>query len=436
MIIFWILASGLVALALLFVVVPLLRAQEERAPVEQDALNLEVFRQRLGELDADLAGGLLDQDQYAAARRDLERDLLHDIDGTHSRREYDGSVLGRWTLAAVLAILVPLLSVQLYLRFGEQSAILPPTATRPAQASSTQELPPMEVLVERLEERLRRNPEDIEGWLMLGRTYFALEQPLKGQEALHKAHRLDPDRLDAMLAYAEAQLATGQRAADSAEQPQALIERALKQDATNPNARWLSGLLAYRQGDFEHAAAAWQGILDELDPNAPEAAELRGMVADARQRLDTPGSAGNDAEVRTSEQQAALIENTATTQPETAVAATSGLDVLVQLDPALAAEIQPGDSLFVFARAAAGPPMPLAVVRLTASELPARVRLDDSLAMNPGLSLSAFPEVVLIARVSKSAQTAAQPGDLEGRIGPLPSASAEPITLTIDHRLP
>ncbi|MBN2886424.1 MAG: c-type cytochrome biogenesis protein CcmI [Chromatiaceae bacterium] len=449
MIIFWILASGLVALALLFVVVPLLRAQEERAPVEQDALNLEVFRQRLGELDADLAGGFLDQDQYAAARRDLERDLLHDIDGSETRREYAGSALGRWTLAAVLAALVPLLSVQLYLQLGEQSAILPPTAARPAQASSTEELPPMEVLVERLEERLRQNPEDIEGWLMIGRTYFALEQPLKGQEALHKAHRLDPERLDAMLAYAEAQLATGQRATDSAEQPQALIEQALKQDATNPNARWLNGLLAYRQGDFGTAASAWQGILDELDPNAPEAAELRGMVADARQRLDMPASASTEAAAPpasssaappTTHQSGTVVaeapENAAATPPETAIAAASGLDVLVQLDPALAEEIQPGDSLFVFARAAAGPPMPLAVVRLTASELPARVRLDDSLAMNPGLSLSAFPEVMLIARVSKSGQTAAQPGDLEGQIGPLPSSTQEPITLTIDQRLP
>lgn len=435
MIIFWILAGGLVALALLFIVVPLVRTQQRASPVGQDALNLEVFRQRLSELDADLAGGFLDQDQYSAARRDLERDLLHDIDSQGEAHEHSGSMLGRWALAIVLATAVPLISVQLYLQLGNQSMIarLDPAASASASAASAEELPPMDELVARLETRLAQNPEDIEGWLMIGRTYFALEQPRKGQDALQRAYQLDPERLDAMLAYAESQLATGQLAADLSEQPPALIKRALEQDAANPNARWLGGLLAFRQGSFETAATTWQGIVDELDPASQEAAELREMVAEA-QRQASAGASSASSEQAPAASTDAPESAPAPMQPDDGAAA--GLDVEVQLDPDLAAQTRPDDTVFVFARAAAGPPMPLAAQRLQVSDLPTRIRLDDSLALNPGLRLSAFPEVVIIARVSKSGQTAAQPGDLEGQAGPLPSASEEPITLVIDHALP
>ncbi|MEA3276071.1 MAG: c-type cytochrome biogenesis protein CcmI, partial [Pseudomonadota bacterium] len=208
MIIFWIMAAGLTGLALLFVITPLLSPQKQTDDVDQDELNLAVFRQQLEELDSDLAAGELDQQQYNASRRDLERELLYDVKGTDGDSKA-GNSGGRWA-AALLGVAVPAAAVSLYLYLGD-SAIIPrleavassqPPAAHPGQGQGQGEMPPLEVMVQRLAEKMEQNPENLEGWLMLGRTYFAISQPERALYALEKAYGLAPQQPDVLVAYA------------------------------------------------------------------------------------------------------------------------------------------------------------------------------------------------------------------------------------------
>ncbi len=266
-------------------------------------MNLDVFRQRLRELDADLGAGFLDQDQYAAARHDLERDLLHDIDGNAiaSSPIKPASTMGRWLLASVLGFAVPVAAVLLYLQLGNQGIIerleiaavghpQPIAGAAGPSPTSGQSAPSMEVLAQRLEERMKENPANLEGWLMLGRTYFAMSQLQKGLAAITKAYELAPTQPEVMLAYAEG-LAAASDTQSLEGRPAELIQAAMKQDPTNPNARWLTGMISYQRGQYQAAAVTWQDILDELEPNSEEAANLGKMVAEANRRAGQPKGA-------------------------------------------------------------------------------------------------------------------------------------------------
>ncbi|MFZ0791984.1 MAG: c-type cytochrome biogenesis protein CcmI, partial [Chromatiaceae bacterium] len=211
MTIFWILAAGLMGLAILFVVVPLLRPAHTDRPPDQDALNLQVFQQRLAELDSDLATGFLGQAQYDAARHDLERELLYDLDGgptsgSRSPRSQPGRA--PW-LAALLALAVPVGATIAYLQLGDSAIItrvesVAGNAQAPMAGADGQQVPPLDVLVQGLAERLEQNPDNLDGWLMLGRTYFAIKQPAKALGAMERAYKLAPKQANVIIAYAEA----------------------------------------------------------------------------------------------------------------------------------------------------------------------------------------------------------------------------------------
>ena len=442
MIIFWILTAGLMGLALFFVALPLLQPEKATEAPEQDALNLTVFKQRLQELDADLASGFLEQDQYVAARRDLERDLLRDIPGELAASGRRGTSGGRW-MALVLAVAVPTATVLIYNEVGHREIIeriegvalsgeTPQTLIGP----DGEELPPLEVLVQRLEERLAEDPNNVDGWLMIGRTYFTMRRPGQALDAVSKAYALAPDRPDVMLAYAEAMAANSNNSLEG--EPAALIERVLKAEPDNVSARWLAGMLYYQRGQYTAAATAWQRILDGMDPASEDAADLREMITEAQTRAGAPANtAAANHPAATESAEAAASRQTQTGSPaaqEPAVGASVTADV--SLDQAISAGAAPDDIVFIFARAVAGPPMPLAVQRVQVKDLPTRVTLDDSMAMMPEMSLSAFPQVMIGARVAKSGQATPQSGDLEGESGPIDSAGNTQVAVTINRIRP
>ncbi|MCG6896930.1 MAG: c-type cytochrome biogenesis protein CcmI [Thiocapsa sp.] len=462
MTIFWILAAGLMGLALFFVAWPLLRPETPTSAPEQDELNLQVFNQRIRELDADLAAGSLDQSQYTAARRDLERDLLRDVQGDVAAAvRRPGRSEGRW-LAFVLAVAVPAAAISLYLELGEREMIphLEGTASgrgKTLASPAGQDLPPLEVLVERLEERLQQDPDNLEGWLMIGRTYFTMRQPERALEAVSKAYALAPERTDVTLAYAEAIAANSNNSLEG--KPAQLIEQVLAIEPDNPSARWLSGMLYYQRGQFNAAATAWQRLLDEMDPDAPEVEDVRTMIAEARSRAGAlppglPQATGDSPQAPAASPEDMGVDTAATAPSEGAPAVQGGevidpvgsetpqqdsgrsLTADVRLAEAILTRADPEDVVFVFARAVAGPPMPLAVQRLQVKDLPAVVTLNDSMAMTPAMSLSSFPQVMIGARISKSGQATPQSGDLEGEAGPIDVDQTAQIAVTIDRIRP
>lgn len=470
MIIFWLLAALLIALALLFVIPPLLSRRAPREGLDQDALNLDLFQRQIEELDADLALGKLDQHQYNAARRDLERELLYDLEGARpssgpggERSEGrplpaptagsaaaattgpavagEGTGNGRWA-AVLLAIVVPASVVSLYLLLGNSAVIQQLAGAQPAGVPSG--LPPLDVMVERLEERLQRQPNDPEGWVMLGRTYFAIGQPAKAVDALGRAYGVAPGNPDVLVTYAEALAANND--SNLAGRPAELIAAALEIDPQHTSARWLQGLASFQGARYDQAAEQWELLAASFERNSEEAEELERYIAEARRRADPalaedprPQRAGGLA--RTLVAQAA--EGTAPTEgagPAEAngkpAAASGGVTVAVTLAEDLWTKAQMDDSLFVYAKAISGPPMPLAVHRGRVADLPLTLTLDDSLSMMPSMRLSAFDRVMVGARISKGGQATPRSGDLEGEAGPVEPGAAGTVKILIDRVRP
>ncbi len=272
MIIFWILVAGLIGLALLFVLPPMLSKRENDDSVDENQVNLAVFRQQLEELDADLAAGNLEQSQYEASRRDLEKELLADIDDQADAASTAGS--GRWA-AGALALAVPALSVAMYLSLGDHGAVERPKTPPPmAQAAGPdgEQLPPMEVLVQRLAERMEENPDNLEGWIMLGRSYTSMGEQEKAIQAYDRARVLAPDEPGVLLGLAEAIARTEGTLMGKPEQ---LIDSALELEPNNANGLFMKGMALLQSGDSNGAIEHWQKVQAMLEPNSEDAAAPR-----------------------------------------------------------------------------------------------------------------------------------------------------------------
>ena len=433
MIIFWILATGLMGLAIAFVTLPLLNSTGSPSTLSEGQLNIQVYRRRLEELDADLAAGVLDQAQYDATRRDLEREMLHDLEGespgkapgeTPKKTDTASTVGLRRApiLALVLSIALPLGAVLTYLQLGDHT-IIPriESAGSPVAGGDGQTEPALDELVKDFAARMEKTPDNVDGWLMLGRTYFTIGQPAKALESLERAYQLAPRQANVIVAYAEALGANaGNRLSG---RPEELIRTALEIEPTNPNARWLNGMLAYQQGRFGAAAQTWQTIKDELDPTSEEGKQLGEMIEEAHRQEGRPAATTDG-------------RGTSAAGGDGATAPGARLQVQVTLAPTLTIQAAPEDTLFVFARAPEGSPMPLAAQRIKVADLPATVTLDDSMAIIPGLHLSASPEVLVGARISKSGQATPSTGDLEGQAGPVKVSETPSVTVTIDRVRP
>lgn len=451
MISFWILAAGLTALALLFVVPPLLNREVTAPDIDQDDLNLALFREQLADLERDLAAGNLDQAQYDAARHDLERELLADVDDRPAKASRSQG--SRW-VAILAALVVPAGAVTLYLQLGEAEIIprLQATAARQTDnnahaAGAARDRQSVEALVQKLATRMEQEPDDLQGWLMLGRSYFSLEQPERALRAFERAYGLAPEEPEVLLALAQALAAVNEGSLVG--RPAELINQTLAIAPNNAGALWLSGMLNFQQGRYRAASDTWGQVLTQLDPDSEDAVELRQFIAEANHRAadepqsaqDGPGGSrpmesGSDASVQAipaDPGDATSADASDGTGPSATTPAAPSIQVTVELAESLLSQVKTDDTLFVYAKAASGLPMPLAVKRSKVRDLPLTVTLDDSLAMVAGPRLSDTAEVIVGARISKSGQATPQVGDLEGEIGPIAVGENPSVQLTIDH---
>ena len=386
---FWIIAVLLSAGALALVLTPLLGRRRAAPGAAGDATNVAIYRDQMRELEADLAAGTIGRDQYEEARRELEARLLDDVrdSGTGS------GVSKRGRAAAILAgVAIPIASILLYLAVGNPGALAPRDDGHGITRSQ------IENMVERLAARMKENPDDATGWAMLGRSYSVLDRFPEAAAAYANAVKRSPPDAQLLTDYADAlAMAQGRRLEG---EPERLIAQALKIDPRNVKALALAGTAAFESKDFKGAIAHWQKILEIVPTNSDMADSIRDSIADAQQLAGGPVKAPP--------------------APARAAAAASGtVSGTVQLAPALAARVAPGDTVFIFARAVDGPRAPLAVTRREVRELPATFTLDDRMAMAPGMNLSAHDRVVVGARISKSGTPAPQPGDFEGLSTPV-----------------
>jgi cytochrome c-type biogenesis protein CcmH len=427
MLAFWIIAVAMMAVAVVALMPPLLGRSKHKT-VSREALNLAIYKERLAELELDAS----DNAQREQSRTEIERELLGDL---RDEGEAPGRpLLGSHAMAAVVALLIPVLSVAIYSRLGSQAA-LEGTVAPPAMASTgdlppdhprvagQQAMPPLDEMVARLAERLKSDPDNLEGWVMLGRSYLVMKQSEPARDAFARAYQLAPDNVDILSRYAETSaLAQG---GSLAGRPAELVARLLDMAPNHPSGLWLAGLAAFQEGDYARAVTRWSTLSSMLEPG-PDADLVNEQLAQARSRLT--GVAPAEAPVATAAPSQPVPEMTPAPPP-----ATSQLAVEVSLSPALADKASPSDTVFIFARAAEGPRMPLAIVRRRVSELPIKVILDDTMAMTPAMRLSNFPDVVVGARVSKSGNAMPQTGDLEGLSPPISVGRDDAVKVTIDR---
>jgi len=387
---FWLGAAALTVVALALLLRPLLR-RRVGAGVSRTGANVSVYREQLRELDADLAAGKLERADHARARLELEARLLEDL----RNPDPAAAPMAARRLALVVGIAVPLLAATVYVLTGNPAAI-------ERQAEHAASAAQLDAMVARLAARLRESPEDAEAWKLLARSYGVLGRFAEAAEAYAQAARRAPRDAQLLADFADAlAMARGQRLAG---EPEKLVLRALEIDPRNLKALALAGSAAFEQRDYRGAAAYWQRMLPLVAADSEDARSIRSNIEEARSLI----------------------------QP--AAPAASALKGVVRLSPGLKARAAPDDTVFVFARAEQGPPLPLAVKRAKVRELPLAFELDDSMAMAPGLQLSAFPRVIVGARVSRSGSATPQPGDLQGRSAAVAN-NATGVSVVIDSEV-
>jgi cytochrome c-type biogenesis protein CcmH len=395
--IFWILVGLLILAALLIVLPPIWRSREIAA-ADQDQRNIVIARQRLVELQEQLQTGTLTQAQYEEQRAELEVALSDDLD-IPTQAKASGTK-GRW-MVFVLVLLVPLAALTLYAGLGSYASL--------NQTSDNSAMPgPEDInrMVAGLAARMKSNPNDAQGWLMLGRSYKYLQQYPEAADAFAQAYRLLGDQAEVLLSYADA-LAMANDGRLSGK-PAELVFKALALEPNNMTGLWLGGMAKAEAGDAAGAVQLWRKLEALLPPDS-----------EARQEIQT------------------LMANVENRRPEEqpTEAASPGIDVEVSLAPELRTKISPEQTVFIYAQALSGPKMPLAIVRKQVSDLPLTVNLNDSMAMMPEMKLSRFDQVKLIARISKSGNATQQPGDLIGVIDSVAQADHTRNIIVIDSEV-
>ncbi|MFO1206458.1 MAG: c-type cytochrome biogenesis protein CcmI [Burkholderiales bacterium] len=403
--------AGLVALALAFALPPFLRRSRSARAADRRAANLAIYREQNRELDRDLELGTLSPELWQQDRDELARRMLEDVQpgAAHPTAPAPRSRV----LACAVAALLPIAAVLLYLQLGTPRALDPAVVAAPApHAGQSFTREQVNEMLKQLAARLASEPDNLEGWVLLGRSYAALGRYPEAVAALRRAVELKGDDPDLLVDYADVlAMAAGQSLEG---EPLQVLEKALALDPDHGKALALAGTAAYERGDFAGAIRSWERLLKKVPPDSEGARAIQASIDDARARgglaaQQPPPAAGKPVEGR--------VAGTVTIAPE------------------LAAKAAPDDTLFVYARAVQGPAMPLAVQKLKVRDLPARFALDDSMSMAPGMTLSRHPQVTVQARVSKSGEASPRSGDLEGSLGPVKVGGTD-LKLVIDKVRP
>lgn len=410
----WLVASVMLVVALLVILLPLWRPGSARVVLDSNTANVAVLREQLQELEQEYTGGGLTEDQFDRARRDLQDSVAADLLDDNSALNQTVSAGTRRWVSLLLIVLLPLSSVLLYRQISTFQDVSPDelrSSQSAAQVGERQKQPSIDEMVEILAARLRQDPENAQGWKMLGKTYVVLQRIPQALSAFEKAYQLAGES-DAglLLDYAEAlAFANGDQMSGK---PEELLEKALKLKPNLPKAMWLSGFAYFQKADYPSAINAWSGLLN--NPAIPEETKiiLKQRIAEARQL-------GGLEEVDVKPVQAASVPVV--------------VDIQVSLHESIRDQVKAEEAVFVFARSLTGPPVPLAVKKIRVADLPISVRLDDSMAMVKGHSLSDKDQVIVGARVSRSGAPTPQPGDLEGLSGTIDPRITSKIDVVIDR---
>ncbi|GKQ96860.1 c-type cytochrome biogenesis protein CcmI [Aeromonas hydrophila] len=421
---FWIVIAALLALVSLALVLPLWRGEGKQS-ISRSALNKQLYRQRLLEIGEEREQGVLAEEQDSLI--ELQRSLLDDIPDVEQTARGGKSMI--W-IPGVLVLLV--VSLGLYYKLGSWQEV-----SRWQDANSRLGELSNRILVERdaevteqdlldftlgLRTRLKDEPNDYRGWLLLGRLSLDGNDPEMAREALERAYGLAPQKAMVAVPYAQALMMTG----DDAQADQ-LLRVAIAQDPANIEARSVYAFMALQKEDFKTALQRWREMLPLMEKGSTRYTMVERSIDYAEQQLKKRGMTSATVPAEASGQ------NAASDQVLEVKAGEFPLKVTLAAGIAL-----PEDAhLFVFAVIPNGPPMPIAVKRIPGPHFPLTLSLGDGDAMMEGNKLAAYPELQFKARLSRGGNVMNKEGAFEGVSVPVATGSipSAPIDIRIDHAL-
>jgi cytochrome c-type biogenesis protein CcmH len=424
---FWIVTAIMLLLALAGLAWPLLR-KTSGVGIDRNQQNLEIARERLSELEAENKAAEISDEEFQQVKTEVEKTLADELqsEGTEQKSSATAGALG----VAAIGVLLPVLTLGLYFAIGSPQLINGATAQQQVASGhgEVEGQQSVEQMVQSLAERLKQEPENAEGWFLLGRSLMSMGKYGDAVKAFEVVDKLQPDNPPVMLALANA-VAMAQDGKIGG-RPEHLVNRALELDPTSTTALWLAGIAAEERGDYKLALLHWGKAEPTLKPADQQ--ELRARMqaaatkAGVKLEFEQPQMQPQPLPQITSQEQPQ-------SQPQPQTSGTAAIKVKVSLDPSLAGKLSPEDTVFVFAKAVNGPPMPLAASRHKVKELPLEVILDDSMAMTPQSKLSSADQVNISAKISASGNATPQGSDFVSSAVTVSSDTKEEVTLVISQ---
>jgi len=408
MITFIIIGCVMVLVCLLALVLPL-SANSTSAPVNSEAHNIEIAREKLADFELQKSTGSISDAQYTKLSEEAKRVLMHEADLGNAPQLIHGNPL---LISVAIAALVPILALTLYLSLGSPEG-LQLAASAPQQTAQSDQS--IDNLLQDLEDKMINNPDDAEGWALLGRSYMSMQRFPQAHKAYSNLRRILGDQPSVLLQLADAEVMLNGGA--FTENTKQYVSLAYAAEPDNVQAVWMSAMLDTQEGDLAGAINKWEK-LDALLVGQPEQqSRIRNLLSQARSTLPESGSP----------------DLTPTARQTESVAEQNLVSVTIEvgLSKDLPAPIQDDMLVYVYARAASGPPMPLAVKQLRVGDLPSTVILTENDAMIDGMTLARFPQIVIGARVSITGEPTAQPGDIQSVTSELTLPLENPIELEI-----
>jgi cytochrome c-type biogenesis protein CcmH len=430
--IFWLSAFALAAVVLAALVWPLLRRRRREAPGDEAAATA-IFRDHKRQLDAEFAAGTLSATERDAAQAELVARFGTEL-SVEPAVAAAPSDRSRWITAIAVAAMVPVVAGVLYTMLGNPAAVnstTVPVASNPHGEGSAND-PKIVAMIETLAEKMKANPDDPNGWVLLGRSYLKLGRYDDSAAAFAEAAKRMPEVAALLADQAEAiAMAQGKSLAG---RPSELLKRALALDPNDPKTVAMSGAAAAERKDFDGAIKLYTHLKSMVQPGSEDAQQIDQVIAEL-ESMKNGKPAPSVAAAPAAAPAPAAPSAVAPAAPAPSGAAGGSVSGRVEIDPKLAAKMAPGDKLFIYARNAEGSRMPLAILQASAGDLPKTFTLTDAMAMTPAQTISLAKSVVVEARVSKAGNAMAQSGDLRGTSAPL-SPGASNVRIVIDQVVP
>ncbi|HCV04226.1 c-type cytochrome biogenesis protein CcmI [Pseudoalteromonas sp. APAL1] len=409
----------LTLIALLFVVVPFFKRERiQRLDHNANSELIRIYYQRLDELKDDLENQRIDAQMHDEAVVEQKRRLLNELSPEKALNSKGNNRIFALTGAGFLIVLTAIFygytgSQQQIKGWHDAMANLKSYGERAVmQNGEPLTANELQAFALALRTKLDQSGDDEVAWMLLGRVAMSLNEFDMAKQSFDKVLKMNPDNKQVLISYSQVLLMEGNDANMS--QAATMLSKVLKAEPTNIDAISLLALIAYERKDWLQAKTAFEVLLASMEQNDPRYS----MIAERIAEID------------------AHLNNEQVTNTEVADASNSEIRITVDLDPALADSQPQNGTLFVFAKAASGPQMPLAVVKMTEYSFPLTVTLSDANAMVDGLNLSSVEQIILTARLSKDATVVTSSGELEGKSDVLERANVKEYSLLINELIP